>query len=192
MSANESLVFLSGKRTPFGANGGSLREINPTDLALCAAKACIEQSGVSADQVDHTVVGNVLYSAGDSIYTPRHVGLRAGVPLDRPALGINRLCGSGFQVIVEAWHQMLAGDTNAALVGGVENMSMAPYVVRGARFGMKMGHTKLEDMLLTGLHDSGPNLPMAMTAENLGAKYQVTREEADELALRSQQNTKAA
>src|SRR6185437_9695528 len=120
--AKETLVFLAGKRTPFGSYGGSLKDVNPTDLAIAASRAALEQAQVAPSEIDHTIFGNVIHSAPDSIYSPRHIGLRLGIPEDRPALGVNRLCGTGFQVIVEAYQQMLAGDTRIALVGGAENM----------------------------------------------------------------------
>src|SRR3954452_4621172 len=101
----ESLVFLAGKRTPFGSSGGTLCNINPTDLSLSAARAALEQSKVAPQEIDHVIFGNVIHSSADAIYTPRHVGLRLGVPEQIPALGVNRLCGTGFQVIIEAWHQ---------------------------------------------------------------------------------------
>jgi acetyl-CoA acetyltransferase family protein len=183
---SESLVFLAGKRTPFGANGGTLRDINPTELSVSASQAALEQAKVDPKEVDHVIFGNVLHSAPDSIYTPRHVGLKLGVPVSVPALGINRLCGSGFQVIVEAYHQMLAGDTRIALVGGVENMSMSPYVLRGARWGMKMGHTPLSDMMVDSLYDTYAELPMALTAENLADLHGISRADSDAFAIRSQ------
>lgn len=189
---SESLVFLSGKRTPFGANGGTLRDVNPTDLSVLAGKAALEQAQVSPEEIDHIILGNVLHSAADSIYTPRHTGLKLGVPQEVPALGINRLCGSGFQVIVEAYHQMLAGDTRIALVGGVENMSLSPYVVRGARWGMKMGHAPIQDMMMDALTDSYAGIPMAITAENLAVSHQISREESDAFAERSQRLYHAA
>src|SRR5579885_2760838 len=102
------LLILSGKRTPFGANGGSLKDLSPTDLALTAAKAALEQAKVEPKAIDHVIFGSLVVTAGESIYLPRHVGLKAGVPDDKPALGINRLCGTGFQVIVEAYQQMQA------------------------------------------------------------------------------------
>lgn len=191
-NSNEALVFLSGKRTPFGANGGSLKEINPTELGLAAAKAALEQSKVQATDIDHVIFGNVLHSASDSIYTPRHIGLKLGVPETVPALGINRLCGSGFQAVIEAYQQMAAGDTRIALVGGVENMSMTPYVLRGARWGSKMGNTPIGDMMIESLTDSYTGTPMAITAENLAEKYKITRAEADAFALQSQRRTQAA
>jgi acetyl-CoA acyltransferase 2 len=189
---SETLVFLAGKRTPFGANGGSLKDVNPSELSLTAAKAALEQAHVKPEEIDHVVWGNVLHSAADSIYTPRHTGLRAGIPESVPALGINRLCGSGFQVVVEAFHQMLAGDTKIALVGGVENMSMAPYVMRGARFGLKMGNAQLEDSMTESLTDSYTKAPMGITAENLAVKYGITREQCDAFALLSQKRWAAA
>lgn len=184
--SQQSLVFIGAKRNPFGANGGSLKDVNPTDLCVSAAKAALEQAGVRPDQIDHIILGNVIQSAGDSAYTPRHTGLKLGIPVDRPALGINRLCGSGFQVLIEALGQMRLGDTQVALVGGVENMSMCPFVVRGARWGLRMGHQPINDMLMEGLTDSYINAPMAITAENLAQQYQITREQVDQFALRSQ------
>ncbi len=183
----DTLVFLSGKRTAFGANGKTLKDIATTDLAVTAAQAALAQSGVRADQVDHVIFGSLLYTTPETMYIPRHIGLKVGVPQEKPALGMNRLCGTGFQVIVEAFHQMLAGETQVALVGGVENMSMAPYVIRGARWGLRMGNQTIADSLTEGLSDSYAQAPMAITAENLAEKYKITREQADQFALRSQQ-----
>jgi acetyl-CoA acyltransferase 2 len=182
----EALVFLSGKRTPFGANGGSFRDVPTTDLALSSAVAAIAQAGVKPEQIDHTIYGNVLYSTAESIYIPRHVGLRAGIPQERPALGLNRLCGTGFQVIVEAYMQMLAQDSQCVLVGGVENMSQAPYVLRSARWGSKMGNQVVADMMIESLTDAYSQTPMAITAENLAEIYKISRDESDAFALRSQ------
>ncbi len=186
-SATERLVFLSGKRTPFGAYGGLLKDVNPTDLSVKASQAALEQGGVAPTDIDHVIFGNVLHSAPDSIYTPRHTGLKTGVPQSVPALGVNRLCGSGFQVIIEAYHQMLAGDTKLALVGGVENMSMTPYALRGARWGYRMGNAETIDMMTEALTDSYVQAPMAITAENLAVQYGITREQSDAFALRSQE-----
>lgn len=184
--ATESLVFLSGKRTPFGANGGSLKDINPSDLGLSAARAALVQAGVDPKEVDHVIFGNVLHSAPDSIYTPRHIGLKAGIPDAVPALGINRLCGSGFQVIIEAFHQFLAGDSKIALVGGVENMSLSPYAIWGARWGHKMGSLPVRDVMTEALVDSYISAPMAITAENLAEQYKISREACDHFSFTSQ------
>lgn len=188
----ESLVFLGAKRTPFGANGGSLKDISPTQLGVHSAKAALSQSGVRPDQIDHVIYGNVLHSASDSIYSPRHVGLYCEIPETVPALGLNRLCGSGFQAIVEAYQQMCAGDTEVALVGGIENMSMSPYAVRGARWGLRMGNTEMIDTMVEALTDPYAGAPMAITAENLAEKYKISREDSDAFAFRSQQLAKAA
>lgn len=187
-----SLVFLGAKRTPFGANGGSLQDVSPTELAVTAGRAALEQAHISPEQIDHVIFGNVLQSAEDSIYAPRHIGLKLGVPKPVASLGVNRLCGTGFQVIVEALHQMIAGDTKIALVGGVENMSMAPYLLRGARSGMRLGHGEARDMLMESLTDTFAKAPMAITAENLAVQYEITREDADRFALRSQELTEQA
>lgn len=188
----DSLVFLGAKRTPFGANGGSLKDISPTQLGLASAKAALAQSGVSPEQIDHLIYGNVIHSAADSIYSPRHIGLYLGVPLDRPALGVNRLCGSGFQSIVEAYQQFRTGDSSVAMVGGIENMSMSPYVLRNARWGLRMGNSQMIDSMTESLTDLYCNAPMAITAENLAEQYKITREDSDRFALESQMKTKAA
>lgn len=190
--SKDSLVFLGAKRTPFGSNGGSLKDITPTQLGIASAKAALTQSGVRADQIDHLIYGNVLHSAPDSIYSPRHIGLHLGVPLDRPALGVNRLCGSGFQSIIEAYLQFCSGDSTVAMVGGIENMSMSPYLVRGARFGLRMGNSQMIDSMTEALSDAYCNAPMAITAENLAEQYKISREDSDRFSLESQQKTAAA
>ncbi len=187
-----SLVFLGAKRTPFGANGGSLKDVSPTQLGVHSAKAALAQSGVRANQIDHVIYGNVLHSAPDSIYSPRHIGLHAGIPIEVPALGLNRLCGSGFQAIIEAYQQMCAGDTEVALVGGIENMSMSPYAVRGARWGLRMGNHEFVDTMVEALTDRYAGAPMAITAENLAVQYKISREDSDAFSLRSQQLAKSA
>ncbi|MFL5437914.1 MAG: acetyl-CoA C-acetyltransferase [Myxococcales bacterium] len=187
------IVFLSAKRTPFGTYGGSLKDLTATDLAVHAAKAALAQSKVSLDDVDNVVFGNVIQTSADAIYLARHVGLRAGLPQHVPALTVNRLCGSGFQAIVDAALEILAGHSQCALVGGTENMSQAPHVARGLRFGVGLGKSpKLEDSLWDGLTDSYNGLPMAMTAENLASKYGISQREVDEYAVLSQRRFAAA
>lgn len=189
---SESLVFLGAKRTPFGTNGGSLKDVTPTKLGVHSAQAALLQSGVRPDQIDHVIYGNVLHSAPDSIYSPRHIGLYSGVPENVPALGVNRLCGSGFQAIVDAYQQMRAGDTQVALVGGIENMSMSPYALRSARWGLRMGNHEVIDTMVEALTDPYAGAPMAITAENLSVHYKISREDSDAFSLRSQQLAKAA
>ncbi|HEX7119221.1 MAG TPA: acetyl-CoA C-acetyltransferase [Longimicrobiales bacterium] len=189
------VVFLSGRRTPFGTFGGSLKDFTATDLGVHAATAALESAGIPADAVDHVIFGNALQTSSDAIYLARHVGLRAGVPQDTPALTINRLCGSGFQAIVNGAQEILLGEAEVCLCGGTESMSQAPHVVRGARWGgLRLGEPGqyFEDLLWAALKDTQCGLSMAQTAEKLAETYGVTREEADEVALRSQHRAKQA
>jgi acetyl-CoA acyltransferase 2 len=187
------LVFLAAKRTPFGTYGGALKDQTATDLAVHASKAALKQAGVAPEDVDNVVFGNVMQTSADAIYLARHVGLKAGLPQATPALTVNRLCGSGFQAIIDAALEMLAGHSQCALVGGSENMSQAPHVARGLRFGVAFGKApKLEDSLWEGLTDSYNGLPMAMTAENLATRYNISQREVDEYVVLSQKRFAAA
>src|SRR5438105_5154351 len=187
------LVFLSARRTPFGTYGGSLKDQSATDLGVHAAKAAIAQAGVKPEDIDNVVFGNVVQTSPDAIYLARHVGLRSGLPQHVPALTVNRLCGSGFQAVVDAALEMLAGHSECALVGGAESMSQAPHVARGLRFGLQLGKApKLEDTLWEALTDSYNGLPMAVTAENLAVKYAISQREVDEYSVLSQRRFAAA
>jgi acetyl-CoA acyltransferase 2 len=189
------VVFLSGRRTPFGTFGGTLKDHSATDLGVVAARSALEAAGVDPGEIGHVMFGNALQTSADAIYLARHVGLRAGVPQEVPAMTINRLCGSGFQAIVSAAQEILLGQTDACLAGGAESMSQAPHVVRGARWGgLRLGDAGgfFEDVLWQALLDTQCDLTMAQTAEELADRYQVTREEADRIALDSQQRAKAA
>lgn len=189
------VVFLSGRRTPFGSFGGSLKGFTATDLGVHAARAALESAGLPADAVDHVIFGNALQTSADAIYLARHVGLRAGLPIEVPALTINRLCGSGFQAIISGAQEILLGEANVVLAGGAESMSQAPHVVRGARWGeLRLGEAggMFEDSLWAALTDTQCRLSMAQTAEELAGRYGVTREEADEVAYRSQMRAKQA
>jgi acetyl-CoA acyltransferase 2 len=190
---SREIVILSGVRTAFGTMNGSLADLTATDLAVETAGPALEQAGVAPDQVDHVIYGNVLQTANDAIYLARHVGLRSGVPQHVPAITLNRLCGSGFQAVVSAAEQILTGQARVVLAGGAENMSMAPHVAHGLRKGAKFGRPpKLQDLLWECLTDTYSGLPMAMTAENLGARKEVSRRDADEYAALSQQRWAAA
>jgi len=189
------VVFLSGRRTPFGSFGGTLRGMTATDLGVHASTAALEAAGVAPASVQHVIFGNALQTAADAIYLARHVGLRAGIPVEVPALTLNRLCGSGFQAIVSGAQEILLGEADVVLCGGSESMSQAPHVIRGARWGdLRLGEAGgfMEDLLWAALTDSQCRLSMAQTAEGLADRYGVTREEADAVALRSQQRAKAA
>ena len=187
------VVFLAAKRTPFGTFGGSLKDLSATDLAVHAAKAVIAQAGVPAEDYGHVVIGNVAQTSSDAIYLARHVGLRAGLPVAVPALTVNRLCGSGFEAVVQGARILAAGEAEVVLVGGTESMSQAPLVLRGTRFGHAFGKTPpLEDMLWSALTDSYANMPMALTAEKLAEQYRITQDEVDEYAVLTQRRFAAA
>src|ERR687887_1141715 len=183
---SKNVFILGGKRTPMGEYVGVLKDVKAIDLAAAAARGALEATGVAAEEIDHTVVGNALQTSGDAIYGARHVALKAGVPADRPALTVNRLCGSGIQSIISGAHMITLGEAKTALVGGMESMSMAPHVIYGARSGFALGQGKLEDSLMVALLDTYCNTTMAGTAENLARKYEISREEQDRYALRSQ------
>src|SRR5467141_1066678 len=187
------IVFLAAKRTPFGTYGGSLKDQSATDLGVHAAKAAIAAARVNPVEIDNVVFGNVVQTSPDAIYLARHVGLKAGLPQHVPALTVNRLCGSGFQAVVDAALEMMAGHSECALVGGAENMSQAPHVARGIRFGVALGKApKLEDTLWEALTDSYFCLPEATTAENLATKYGISQKEVDEYSVQSQKRFAAA
>nr|XP_007972244.1 3-ketoacyl-CoA thiolase, mitochondrial [Chlorocebus sabaeus] len=193
MALLRGVFVVAAKRTPFGAYGGLLKDFTATDLSEFAAKAALSAGKVSPETVDSVIIGNVVQSSSNAIYLARHVGLRVGVPKETPALTINRLCGSGFQSIVNGCQEICVKDAEVVLCGGTESMSQAPYCVRNVRFGTKLGSDiKLEDSLWAGLTDQHVQLPMAMTAENLAVKHKISREECDKYALQSQQRWKAA
>src|SRR6185437_3844641 len=189
---SQDVFILGGKRTPMGEYVGALKDISAIDLGATAAKAALETTGVPPEQIDHSIFGNALQTSGDAIYGARHVALKAGVPFDRPALTVNRLCGSGIQSIVSGAQMIQLGEAQTVLAGGMESMSQAPHVIRGARLGFPLGGGKLEDSLMVALLDTYCNTPMAGTAENLARKFEITREEQDQYALRSQQEAKRA
>src|SRR5262245_3947523 len=191
----KDIWIVGAKRTAFGTFGGALKDLTATDLAVEAAKAAMAQAKIAPEEVGTVVFGNVQQTSPDAIYHARHVGLRAGVPVAVPALTVNRLCGSGFQAVVSGAEQIVLGDAEICLVGGSENMSQAPHVIRGARQGQGFPFGKappLEDSLWSALTDSYTGMPMAITAENLAEKYGISREECDVYALRSQKAWAAA
>src|SRR6188474_1154101 len=189
---SKDVFILGGKRTPMGEYVGVLKDVSAIDLGAVAARGALEATGVKPEEIDHTVIGNALQTSGDAIYGARHVALKAGVPFQRPALTVNRLCGSGIQSIVSGAQMIQLGEAATCLVGGMESMSQAPHVIRGARSGFALGQGKLEDSLMVALLDTYCNTPMAGTAENLARKFEISREEQDQYALRSQQEAKRA
>lgn len=187
-----SIVFLSGVRTPFGTFGGSLKGLTAIDLGVIAAKGAIEKAGTPTKKIDHVIFGNVIQSCREAIYMARHVGLRAGCPQETPAVTVNRLCGSGFEAIVQGARMLMLGEAKYVLAGGTENMSETPHIIRGARWGLRLNAGKLEDYLWESLTDLQCNLSMAQTAEKLAEKYGISRQAVDEYAFLSQVRAKAA
>ena len=189
---SREVFILGGKRTPMTKYVGALKDVKAIDLGATAARGALEAAKVAAEEIDHTIVGNALQTSGDAIYGARHVALKAGVPVDRPALTVNRLCGSGIQSIITGAQLIVLGEARTCLVGGMESMSMAPHVIYGARSGFALGQGKLEDSLMVALLDTYCNTTMAGTAENLARRYEISREAQDAYALRSQQEAKRA
>src|SRR3954454_15283441 len=188
----KDIVILDGARTPMAEYNGSFSDITAIDLAVVAAKEALSRSGVAPEEVNHVIVGNALQTSGDAIYGARHVGLKSGIPKEVPALTLNRLCGSGIQSIISAAEQIQLGEAKTVLAGGMENMSQAPHVIRGARKGFKLGQGAIEDSLMVALLDSYSGLYMAQTSDNLARRYDISREQQDEFALRSQTCAAAA
>jgi acetyl-CoA acyltransferase 2 len=191
---DREIWIVAAKRTPFGALAGALKDVSAIDLAVHASKAAIAQAAIEPREIDQVILGNVQQTSPDAIYGARHVGLKSGVPIEVPALTLNRLCGSGFQAVISAAEQILLGDARCVLAAGSENMTQAPHSMWGLREGAaKFGKPpQVVDTLWAALTDSYVNTPMAVTAENLAVQYGITREQADAFALRSQQRWAAA
>jgi acetyl-CoA acyltransferase 2 len=185
-------VILHGARTPMARYMGSFDSTSAIDLAAVAGREAVRRSGADPCEFDHVIFGNVMQTSADALYGARHVGLKAGLPVETPAVTVNRLCGSGMESISQAAQRILLGEAKLVLAGGMENMSQSPHVIRGARTGFRLGEGKLEDSLMSGLHDTYCGFSMSETAENLAAEQGITRRASDEYALRSQQAAEAA
>lgn len=188
----EEVVLLGGARTPMVEYVGAFKDVSALELGAHAARGALSRTAVEPAWVDHVVIGNVLQTSGDAIYGARHVGLKAGIPIETPALTVNRLCGSGMQAVVSAAQMIRLGESRLALAGGTENMTQAPHVVRGARSGFRLGEGKLEDSLMVALLDTQCGLYMAETSDRLARQHGIPREEMDAYALRSQKAAAAA
>jgi acetyl-CoA acetyltransferase family protein len=171
---------------------GAFSDVSAIELGAHASKAAMQRADVDPAEFDHVIFGNVMQTSADAIYGARHVGLKAGLKIETPAVTVNRLCGSGIEAIVQGAQRLLLGESEMVLAGGMENMTQCPFVIRGARTGLRLGGGALEDSLMAGLTDSYCNLPMALTAEKLAEQHGVTRKDADAYALRSQQAADAA
>src|SRR6202047_4107202 len=185
-------VILHGARTPMARYMGSFDTTSAIELGAAAGRAAIQRSGADPAEFDHVVFGNVMQTSADALYGARHVGLKAGMLIETPAVTVNRLCGSGMESITQAAQRILLGEAKLILAGGMENMSQCPHVIRGARAGVRLGEGKLEDSLMSGLYDTYCGFSMSETAENLAAEYAITRVACDEYAWRSQQAAEAA
>jgi acetyl-CoA acyltransferase 2 len=182
----KDVFILGGARTPMTTFVGALKDVSAIELGAIASKAALERTATKPEWIDHVVFGNVQQSSVDAHYGARHVGLKSGLPIEVPALTVNRLCGSGIQAVISGAQQIQLDEAGFVLAGGMENMSQVPHIIRGLRPGLKLGQGKMEDWLWEGLKDPYAGCSMGDTAESCGANYGVTRQQADEFALRSQ------
>jgi acetyl-CoA acetyltransferase family protein len=180
------IAIVSGARTPMGRYCGKLRDFSAQELGAVAARGAMDRAQVEPDEFDHVVMGMAMQTTNDALYGARHVALKAGMPIETPALTVNRLCGSGMQAIVSGAQLIQLGEAKTVLAGGMESMSQAPHTIRGMRWGVGLGEGKLEDSLMLALLDTQCGLYMAVTAENYAEQQGITREMQDEFALRSQ------
>ncbi|HKT48958.1 MAG TPA: acetyl-CoA C-acetyltransferase [Candidatus Angelobacter sp.] len=187
MAQATDIAIVNGARTPMGRYCGKLRDFTAMELAAVASQEAIRRAGVDPKEFDHAVFGNAQQTSGDSLYGARHVSLKAGLPIETPALTVNRLCGSGMQSLVNAAQMIQLGEASTVLAGGMESMSQAPHVIRGARWGLGLGEGKMEDSLMVALLDTYCGLYMANTAELYAEQQGITRQMMDEFALQSQQ-----
>src|SRR6202041_1267713 len=185
-------VILQGARTPMARYMGSFDNTSAIELGAAAGSEAVRRAGADPSEFDHVIFGNVMQTSADALYGARHVGLKAGLPIETPAVTVNRLCGSGMESITQAAQRILLGEAKMVLAGGMENMSQCPHVIRGARTGFRLGEGKLEDSLMSGLYDTYCGFSMSETAENLASEQGITRRASDEYAVRSQQAADAA
>src|SRR5437763_8577400 len=183
-SQTTGIAIVSGARTPIGRYCGKLRDFSAMDLAAVASREAIRRAGVDPGEFEHAVFGNAQQTSGDSLYGARHVALKAGLPNEVPALTVNRLCGSGMQSIVSGAQLIQLGEANTVLAGGMESMSQAPHVIRGARWGLGLGEGKMEDSLMVALLDTYCGLYMANTAELYAEQQGINRENVDKFWMR--------
>lgn len=190
--SKEPIYIIAAKRNPFGSYDGSLAQLSAIDLGVHAAKAALLSVDLAPHTIDNVVFGNVLQSSKDAIYLARHIALKCGIPEVVPALTVNRLCGSGFEAIIQGARLIAQHEASSVLVGGSESLSQAPHVIRGARRGLSLGQGALEDSLWESLNDTFINMPMALTAELLAAEFSITQDEVDNYCLESQERYQRA
>lgn len=185
MLSTRNVYLVEGKRTPFGKFGGSLKDVSPVDLAAHATKAVFSSTGISGKDVDHFILGSVVPTTTDTLYGGRHLALKCDARESTPGYCLNRLCGSGAQVILDAVRLILLGEANSVIAAGTENMSNVPHLIYGSRFGTKYGPLKTVDMLMDSLTDKNAGCAMGITAENLAVKYNISRDQAEEFSVSS-------
>ncbi|OAN47332.1 acetyl-CoA acetyltransferase [Chloroflexus islandicus] len=185
MSEKREVVVLSGVRTAIGTFGGSLKDTPPTELAALVTREAVARAGVQPDEIGHVVFGHVINTEPHDMYMARYAAVRGGLPVETPAFTLNRLCGSGLQAIVSAAQYILQGDVDAAVAGGSECMSRGPYSLPAMRFGARMNDSKVVDMMVGALTDPFDDCHMGVTAENVAAKWGISREDQDQLAYES-------
>ncbi len=185
MAEIREVVVLSGTRTAIGTYGGSLLNSSPGELAATVVKEAISRASLGGEDIQHTVIGNVIHTEPRDMYISRVAAVNGGIPIESPALTVNRLCGSGLQAIVSAAQIIMLGDAETAIAGGVECMSSAPYWAPAMRWGQRMGEGTLVDAMNAALHDPFDACHMGITAENVAEKYGITREQQDEFAVES-------
>jgi acetyl-CoA C-acetyltransferase len=187
-----NVVISSAARTAIGSYGKSLKDVKTTDLGAIAAQAALDRAGISGEQVEHVVFGNVIHTLPEDAYMARVVGMKAGIPKETPAFTVNRLCGTGVQAIVSACQTIQTGDAEVAIAGGAESMSRGPYWMPDARWGARMGETKMVDPVMGALTDPFSSVLMGVTAENLAERHSISREEQDAYAVESHRRARAA
>jgi acetyl-CoA C-acetyltransferase len=192
MSGQREVVILSGVRTAIGAYGGGLKDQPPTELAALMVREAVARAGVDPQDVGHSVFGNVIHTEPHDMYVGRYAAIKGGLPHETHGFTLNRLCGSGLQAIISAAQSIMLGDTDVAVAGGAESMSRSPYASMSTRWGARMNDAKLVDMLVGALSDPFDDVHMGVTAENVAAKYGVSREDQDALAVQSHQRAAAA
>ena len=192
MAADRDVVFLSGVRTAIGTFGGSLKDFAPTALGAMCVKEALVRANLEAGKVGSCVFGNVIHSDPKDMYMSRVAAIGGGLPISTPALTVNRLCGSGLQAVVSAAQQLMLGDADFAVAGGAESMSRAPYTIPAERWGQKMGDAKVVDMMVAALHDPFGHGHMGITAENVAAKWKISRDAQDAYAVESHKRAAAA
>src|SRR5215475_6499245 len=185
MANPREVVILSGVRTAVGGYGGSLKDIPPSELAALCVREAVARSGIEPAEVGHVVFGNIIHTDAHDHYLARVAGVKGGLPVEVPALTLNRLCGSGLQAIITAAQAIMLGDADVTVAGGAENMSRSPYLAPAMRWGARMNDTTLTDVMVGALSDPFDDVHMGITAENVARKYNLSREDQDKLAAES-------